>query len=284
VLRTNDPAQASVKGSTTQVSLCVEIARSQTTVERGHAAQWTVSAWTKGGNVPDAIVRLVTAPASLSGTFSFGCGSEDGTAGCDLGEVAAQSAQRQLEAQVAVPATATSVKSVQLSVIASAAHLPTDPRATSTIAVTAAPAGGGSGGSGGSGSGGSGSGGTTTTTSPLPIGSLPYVNGAGGTSGILSPGGNAGGLFPAVNPSPNPAPGTEGQKASARTVANTSALPLGAPVVGAQLVGLSVLALAFVLAVTRMSIRRRPAPASAARAKPAGTSPDGKDPKDAPEG
>jgi hypothetical protein len=47
-------------------------------------------------------------------------------------------------------------------------------------------------------------------------------------------------------------------------MANTSALPEGAPVVGAQLAGLVALALAFVVAVTRLSIRRRPALAESA--------------------
>jgi hypothetical protein len=267
-----------VKGSSTQVRLCVEIARSQATVELGHAAQWTVSAWTQNGNVPDAVVRLVSAPASMTALFNFGCGSEDGTASCDLGEVAAGSAPRQLAAQVAVPATATTGTSVQLSVVASAAHLSKDPRATAGIPITAA-AGGGTGGSGGSG------GNPVTTTTPLPIGNLPYVTGAGGSGSTLSPGGNAGGLFPTVNPASGSASGTQGQKASAKTVANTSALPLGAPVVGAQLVGLGVLALAFVLAVTRMSIRRRPATATAARSQPTTSSPADKDKdKDAKEG
>lgn len=296
VAASNGSTPVPVKGSSKQVKLCVEIVRSQSTVELGHTARWTVSAWTQGGNVPDAVVRLVSGRASLTAQFNFGCGSEDGTASCDLGEVAAGSAPRQLQAQVALPATATTVTSVQLSAVASAAHLPKDPRATSAIPVTAPAAGGGSGGTGGTGGGGTGTGGggtgsggnPATTTSPLPIGNLPYVTGAGGNGSTLSPGGNAGGLFPTVNPSSGSASGAQGQKDSAKTVANTSALPLGAPVVGAQLVGLGVLALAFVLAVTRMSIRRRPAPATPAGAQPSTSSPAGKDKdnkdKDAKEG
>ena len=45
-------------------------------------------------------------------------------------------------------------------------------------------------------------------------------------------------------------------EAGASRVADTSALPEGAPVVNAQLAGLAALALAFVLTVTRLSIRR----------------------------
>ena len=269
VVRSQDPAPVPIQGdgTTRNVSLCVGIQRVQNSIDRGQAASWIVSAWTKGGNVRDAIVRLVIAPSSLSPRFSFGCGSHDGTASCDLGEIAAQSVRRELQAQVVVPITATTVTAVRLEVMASAAHLPKDPAASATVSVKAAPAPG-TGSGGGVGVGGSG-GGTTTTTSPLPVGSLPFVD---TPSATLSPGGNAAGLFPTVSPSPDSSPNAPAQqKAKARTVANTSALPLGAPVVGAQLIGLSVLALAFILAVTRLSIRRRPIPnrpaASSARPK-----------------
>jgi hypothetical protein len=64
-----------------------------------------------------------------------------------------------------------------------------------------------------------------------------------------------------------------GHKASTRPVADTSALPEGAPVIGAQLAGLAALALAFVLAVTRLTIRRRPVPANATTDAAAATPP-----------
>jgi hypothetical protein len=205
--------------------------------------------------VPAATVRLTASPAIVSGVFNFGCGSNDGTTSCALGEIDSTSAQRELEAQVVVPATDTSVTSVQLKVTGSAAHLRTEPKAAVAIPVKAASAGG------------SGTGGTTTNSTPLQVGNLPFLNGSensNGSGSTLSPGGNAGGLFPTLNPSsPQSGSAKPAQRASGRTVANTSALPLGAPVVGAQLIGLGVLALAFVLAVTRLSIRRRPAAATA---------------------
>ena len=241
-----------------QVSLCVGVQRTQASIHRGQSAQWIVSAWTKGGNVPDAIVRLVASPSSVTPKFSFGCGSHDGTSSCDLGAVDASSSQRQLQARVAIAATASSVTSVQLTAKVSAAHLPKDPAASATVTVTAAPTGstGGTGGTGGAGA-------PTTGTSPLSVGNLPYLQ---SPSSALSPGGNAASLFPALSPSADPATSKAGeQKASTQTVANTSA-PLGAPVVGAQLIGLGALALAFVLAVTRLSIRRRPAAAAAGTA------------------
>jgi hypothetical protein len=275
---TNDPNHLS-PFTASSVSLCVAIQRYQTSIDRGQTARWVISAWTEGGNVPDATVRLAATPTIVSGVFNFGCGSNDGTASCDLGEIDSTSAQRELEAQVVVPATDTSVTSVQLKVTGSAAHLTTDPKAAVAIAVQAAAAGG---------SGTSGTGGTTTSSNPLNVGNLPFLNGSNNSTGsgsTLSPGGNAGGLFPTLSPSsPQAASGSAkpGQRASARTVANTSALPLGAPVVGAQLIGLGVLALAFVLAVTRLSIRRRPAGAAAAAGGAAGAAgaADGKKPAD----
>jgi hypothetical protein len=239
-----------------QVSLCVGVQRMRASIHRGQSAQWIVSAWTQGGNVPDAIVRLVASPSSVTPKFSFGCGSHNGTSSCDLGAVDANSSQRQLQARVAVAATASAVTSVKLTAEVSAAQLPKDPAASATVTVTAAPAGD---------TPTTGTGDTPTTgTSPLSVGNLPYLQ---SPSPALSPGGNAASLFPALSPSADPATSKAGQdKASTQKVANTSALPLGAPVVGAQLIGLGALALAFVLAVTRLSIRRRPATAAAGTA------------------
>jgi hypothetical protein len=220
-----------------------------------------VSAWTKGGNVPDAIVRLQATPASVTPQFSFGCGSSNGTASCDLGAVDAKSAERQLQAESMVPATASAVKSVRLTVIGSAASLPKDPKAYATVAVNGSVAVTQ----------------PTPATSPLPVGSLPGVSTINPSTGAtLSPGGNASGLFPTLKPSPGASStSSSGTKAAlnakARQAADTSALPEGASVVGAQLAGLAALLVAFVLAVTRFSIRRRPAPAAAAPATAAPT-------------
>ena len=248
--------------SAAKVSICVGVQHAQSSIERGKSAQWIVSAWTQGGDVPDAIVRLVATPSSVTPKFSFGCGSNDGTSSCDLGAIDAKSAQRQLQARVAVAATASTVKSVKLTAIISAAHLPKSPEASATVTVTAAPADTGT----------SSTPPPVTTISPLPVGNLPFLPSASPT---LSPGGNAAGLFPALSPSDPTSGKPSQQKASARTMANTSAPPLGAPVVGAQLIGLAVLALAFVLAVTRMSVRRRPALAAPAgsRTRAAGPPP-----------
>jgi hypothetical protein len=268
-----------------QVSLCVQVAGAQASSERGSAARWTVSAWTTGGNVPDAAVRLQATPASgRAPGFSFGCSKKDGASSCDLGAVDAKSAPRQLQAQLTVPVSASAVKSVGLTVIGSAAHLTKAPEASATVSITAPPPAGEA---------------ApnppneaqnppnelpapVTVTSPLPVGSLPGLP-------PLSPSGSASGLFPVLHPKPSPSSTQPNPHARTRPVANTSALPEGAPVVGAQLAGLAALALAFIIAVTRLSIRRRPtstppgADTSAAapgRGQGNGTPPEA--PKDAP--
>jgi hypothetical protein len=234
----------------------VAVQPAKSSIQRGQTALWTVTAWTKGGNVPDATIRLMAAPASLKPTFSFGCGSHDGTASCDLGALDAKSAQRQLQAKIAVAATATTVTSVRLTAAASAAGLTTDPQASATVSVTAAsPAATSS--TDPSAAGG-------TDVSPLTAGTLPYLPSA---SPVLSPGGNAAGLFPTLTPSADPSTAKQDPQKT-QPVANTSALPQEGPVIGAQLAGLAVLALAFLFAAARLSFRKRSAPAQSGPASP----------------
>ena len=250
-----------------QVSLCVEVARAQASSELGQSAQWTVSAWTTDGNVPDAVLRLQAAPASAGApVFSFGCGKHDGASSCDLGAVDAKSAPRQLKAQLTVPVTASAVKSVSLTVSGAAAHLAKDPKVSAAVSITAPPPVTAPPAAGAPPNSGDLPPVPETVTSPLPVGSLPDIPGASST---LSPGGSAAGLFPTLHPKPTASPAQSAPKAHTSPVANTSALPADTPVVGAQLAGLAALAVAFVLAITRLSVRRRTAPASPAKGTPA---------------
>jgi trimeric autotransporter adhesin len=249
--------------------------------------------------VSDAALKLQAVPASDTPKFSSGCGHDDGTSACDLGATDAASAQHKLQVQLTVPVTASTVKSVNLTVIGSttgsAAQLPKALKASSAVSITA-PSAAKTKGRGKSNTK------TKTTTTPsatpspggtgappdtgtvisaLPVANLPGIPAA---SSGLSPGGNASGLFPTLSPKPS-APASASASASASTsatrtatkqaavaqaaareaaareVANTSALPEGASVVGIQLAGLAALAVAFVAAVTRFALRRRPAPA-----------------------
>jgi hypothetical protein len=241
---------------------------------RGQTAQWVVGAWTKNGDAADTTVRLSVTPTSQKPEFSLGCGNDDGTTSCGLGTVASTAEARQVAAQVTIPTTATSVKSVKLTVTAVTAHVVKDPQVSETVSITAPSAKSPSSSSSTS----STSAGTTTNdnvppnpsgdvTSPLQVGSLPYLNGTGST---LSPGGSASGLFPTLSPGNEDGgsqqlPAADGTKTSARPVADESALPGGTSVIGAQIVGLCALAVAFLLAVTRLSIRKRPVPAGAVK-------------------
>ncbi|HUN34107.1 MAG TPA: hypothetical protein VMU95_19065 [Trebonia sp.] len=236
--------------ATSAGSLCVSLQRSQESIKPGQAAQWIVSAWTENGNVPGATVRLTASPAGQVPEFSFGCGTYDGGSSCNLGAVYSGSSARQVEARITVPAADSTLTSVKLTATESASNAAKDPSVSVAVTVSKN--------SPSTGATTPGIGGTEpgTSVSQLPVGSLPALGGLGSSSS-LSPGGNASGLFPTINPSSVPTPGTA-LNASARPVADSVALPIGTPVVDAQLVGLAALGVAFLLAATRLSVRRRP--------------------------
>lgn len=202
--------------------MCVGVLPLQESSQRGQAAQWTVGAWTLGGNVPDAKIQLQSSAGAGTPTFSFGCGTGDGTSTCDLGAVDAASAQRELQAEVTVPVTATTVTAVSLTVTGTAANLAMDPAAAGSVIILTTSAVG-------------------ANVSPL---SAMVPPGVAAPSPTVSPGGSAASLFPTVAPSTRP-------------VANVSALggtPVGSKI--AEAAGLAALGVAMVLAVARVSFRR----------------------------
>jgi hypothetical protein len=180
-------------------------------------SQWSVIAWAVGGNVPNVTIQLQAAPVSAGApAFTIGCASGNGTATCALGTVDAGYAQRQLQAQLTVPATA-AITSVSLTAAGSAAGLLASPSASAPVVILT----------------------SADATPSLPAGLLT------GTA-TASPAGSAGDLFPTVSPS---------SAGGATQVANTSALSPGGHL-AVQLAGLAALVAAFLLAVTRVSIRR----------------------------
>ncbi|MGH3270169.1 MAG: hypothetical protein ACRDN1_14115 [Trebonia sp.] len=203
----------------------------------GQAAQWAVGAWTVGGNVPDAKIQLQSSAGAGVPTFSFGCASGDGTSACDLGAVDATSAQRQFQAEVTVPLTATTVTAVSLTVSGSAAGLATDPAASASVVVLAS---------------------ASPTAASLSSLSTMAPPGVAAPTPTVSAGGSAANLFPTV------APGSA-QAEGETPVANVSPLSGGTPISMevAEGGGLAALGVAMLLAVTRLSIRR-PAPRHAA--------------------
>jgi hypothetical protein len=107
--------------------------------------------------------------------------------------------------------------------------------------------------------------GTAGTTyslgSSLPLGPLPGV-GAAGVPGISTtlPAGNASNLFPQINPSATPSPGSQAISGKGRVqpVADSSTIPLSlsSSEFGAQIFGLIMLLLGAAIAVTRFSLRK----------------------------
>jgi hypothetical protein len=232
----------------------VSVTASQASIARGQTAYYVVDVWAKSGSVSNVTLTISDSPTSQPAEFYLGCGTGDGGATCKLGTVDSGSTTRQVEAEISVAANATSVGSVTLTAKAAGTYVKTDPKAAGQVSVTAAS---------------SASAGSTTIpgdSSTLPLGdtSLPSLNSQG--SSYLSNGGTASGLFPTINPSSSPSPGTStsgktssGQPLSAEPAADTTALSLGTPMIAAQGAGLAALVLACVLAVTRLQVRRRPA-------------------------
>jgi hypothetical protein len=231
-------ATTAAAATTTPVSLCVGILPLQQTSVRGQASQWEVGAWTEGGNVPDASIALKSTTGAGIPVFTFGCGVGDGTSACNLGAVDATSAQRLFQAEVTVPATATTVTAVSLTVTGSAANLATVPAASASLTVQASA--------------------SAASLSPMPLSSI-------GATSTTSPGGSAASLFPTIAP---------GSSERETPVANVSALSSGSSIgsEAAEGAGLAALGLAVVLAVTRLSIRR-PAPRHAANSTVAAAPP-----------
>ena len=230
---------AILTAATAGIDLCVEVTALQQTSDPGQPAQWSVDAWATGGDVPDVVIGLQASPAGAGvPEFSFGCGGSDGTSTCNLGTVDAGSAQRQLQAQLAVPLAAT-VSAVSLTATGSASGLLTGPEATAPVAVLA-------------------------STAPIGVGTLPV--------GGSAPGATASGatVFPTLNAS---VPATI--SAGGSRTASTSALPTGNAHAAVEVVGVVALVAAFVLAVTRVSVRRPPGTGRGA-ATPTGRRPRGR--------
>ena len=221
--------------------MCVGLERVQASIKHGQAAQWVVSVYTTGADATNVSVGVSAAPAGQRGSFDFGCGSRNGTAACGLGQINAGARPRQVQAQIAVPATS-SATSVRLTAIVSADHLPVKPQASVTVMVAA------------------GAGAPTPPVNYLTdavfrnASYLPVIGAnlsKGGTA--LSPGGNASGLFPELVPGSQSQSPTGTASRARNTVALASA---GLSVVNAQIAGVAALALALLLAAIP-SLRRR---------------------------
>ncbi|HEX6453873.1 MAG TPA: hypothetical protein VF060_30980 [Trebonia sp.] len=224
-----------------QPQMCVGLERVQASIKHGQAAQWVVSVYTTGADATNVSVGVSAAPAGQHASFDFGCGAQNGSTACGLGQVNAAARPRQVQAQISVPATS-SATSVRLTATVSADHLPVKPQASVTVTVAAG------------------------AGAPIPpvnfltdavFRNASYLPAIGPnlskTGTALSPGGNASGLFPEL------VPGAQSQSpnGTASRTRNTVALAsAGLPEVNAQIAGVAALALALLLAAVP-SLRRR---------------------------
>jgi hypothetical protein len=228
----------------------------KSSIQRGQQAAYALQVWTENiGSASDVSVALVAQPSSLKPTFTSGCAKGDRTATCTVSSVSDKPTN--LNAQIPVASSATSVTSVMLTATASIATSAkwTPPSAAETVAVTAAstpatPAAKSSAGSPPA---------TTLPLGPIPdLNSIPNLN---SISSSLIGAGNAAGLFPAIIPSTTPgsSPGIQpsaGQR-TAEPISESSALGFGKPGLTGQVAGLIALAVAIMLTVTRLSLRKR---------------------------
>ena len=227
----------------------MSVQRSQSSVNRGQTATYVVQVSTQNAAASNVSVALTAQPSSQKPTFTSGCTKGNGTATCSISSVTAKQ-PASLNAQIAVPANATSVNSVKLTATASVVTTQkwTPPAAAETTAVTAAapakPAKASP---------------SATHTAVLPLGPIPALN---GEASMLIGAGNAAGLFPTIGPSsaatsPGPTAAAQPSTSKAAPAADASPVSLGTPVATAQVAGLIALGLAIMLTATRLSVRRR---------------------------
>jgi uncharacterized membrane protein YgcG len=284
------PRSASSSTNSTPTELCVTVAAQASSVNSGQNALYSITVSPKGGKADDVTVQISassnrSSPATAAPAFTV-CGKEANSRTCTLGTMNTSQAT-ELQAKIAIPASAPSGDAVTLtatatgaapgatasgSVIGSASVNAVAPTPTPTPTPTPSKhhhtgsghhhSGGGSGGhhsggggSGGGGSGSNGSGGSTQNTNPL-AGLSPLTTAGGGTNP-----GNPSGLFPTINPSSSATPGAPGTTASktqrpykATTAADV--LPLNPDQLSTQVAALCVLGIGIILVFARISLRK----------------------------
>jgi len=257
---------ASPSPSSSPAELCVSVQESQSGINRGQAASFTVQVSSQNGPASGVSVTLAAAPQGQAAQFTARCPGGNGSATCTIGslDTSLSPTAYQMQAQIAVAASASSVTSVTLTATADAATSPAMtalPAASQTVAV-AAPA-----------SASASPAKTAASTAPastpvaqvspastpglatvLPPVPLPQTP-AGGSTTLFSPASVAS-VLPEITPVPVPSPAT-GNPAS--PVADTSApaagsftLALNMSAATAQAFGLIVVALTLTLAATKL--------------------------------
>lgn len=260
-------AGSSASPSASQAELCVSVQASQSSVKRGQAASFTVQVSAQNGSASGVAVTLAASPQGQAATFTGRCPGGNGSATCAVGSLGTSVAPAayQLQAQIPVASSATSVTSVTLTATADAATSPAMaamPSASQSVTVTAAAS------ASASPSPTKRASSTAPASSPVaqvsPVSSpglatvLPPITlptPASVTTSLFTPA-NVASDLPEVVPVPTPAPvtGTPGSP-----VADTSApqagsftLALNMSAATAQVFGLIIVALALTLAATKL--------------------------------
>jgi hypothetical protein len=270
------PADTSASPSaspSSPVELCVSVQASQSSIAPGQTASYTVQVSTENGPASGVSVTLTATPQGQQPEFTSLCPSGNGTATCTIGSLgsSASPAAYQVQAQIPVASSATSVTSVTLTATADAATTaamsampaaaaavtvsapaasPTTAPATTAPASTApattarastAPA-------------------TTAraSTAPapvtpairpalaatVPLGAMPATSGA--STPPISPV-NISSALPVITPAASPAADV------GTPAARKFAVVIGMSAATAQLVGFGVLGLVFLLAATKLA-------------------------------
>ena len=252
----------SVPSTQQGVTVHLNVTPSSATVQAGKKVDFRIAAWASAGREKGTITATVRDTKHTLGlaspTFIIGCGSKTS---CTFSPLPTKEPTTpQAEAELTIPGKAQNGDRVTVTFKMTASPEPSpSPSASPSKSKTGTSAGATPTRSAGTNAGVAGT--TYGLGTGLPIGPLPPV-GAAGVPGISAtiPGGNASNLFPQINPTPSPAPGTQADptKGGAQPVADSSIIPLslGSPEFGAQIFGLLMLLLGAVIAVTRISLRK----------------------------
>jgi hypothetical protein len=135
-------ASPSTASSSNPTELCVSVQPSQSSIKPGQAASYTVQVSTENGPASGVSVTLTATPQGQQPEFASLCPSGNGTAACTIGSLGTtvSPSAYQMQAQIQVASTATSVTSVTLTATADAATTPamtTMPAAAATVTVSA---------------------------------------------------------------------------------------------------------------------------------------------------
>ena len=127
--------------SAAPADLCVSVRASQSSVQPGKSASYTVTVWMQNGPASGVSVTLTAAPATTRPTFSDLCPSGDGSASCTIGSLATDVSPSsfQMQAQIGVPdGTAAGTAATLTATATTSTPMTTVPTAAASVTVSPA--------------------------------------------------------------------------------------------------------------------------------------------------